>query len=146
MAEPFRLLVTASRSWHQPRDIWEALEECHRYAKSQGRNLLIVHGDADGGDQIAKLFGQVVPGAYEEGHPADWDGRCGPQCKPGHRRTRRDGTTYCPAAGMYRNEDMVKAGADRAAAFIRNRSHGASGCARLAERASIPTRRYVDDG
>jgi len=146
VADPYRILVTSSRDWREPLVIWLALDECHAAAAAQGRPLVVVHGDNGAGDMIGKLYGHLTDGASEESHPADWDGRCGPQCKPGHRRKRRDGTDYCPAAGMYRNEDMVKAGADRAAAFIRRRSRGVSGCARLAEKAGIPTRRYTDDG
>lgn len=142
MTEPFRLLVTASRDWSEPGDMWKRLQEARAWANGHGRILLVVHGDAPGGDQIAKLFGQIVGGAYEEGHPADWEGPCTDRCQPEHRRKRRDGTSYCPAAGMYRNEAMVALGAERAFAFIRNRSHGASGCARLAEKAGIKTRRY----
>ena len=146
MGEPYRVLVTASRDWLHPREIWMALGQCHDEARRKGRTLLIVHGNAPGGDQVAKLYGQVVPGAYEEGHDADWEGPCGPDCKPGHRRRGKGGADYCPAAGMYRNAKMVALGAERAAAFIRNRSSGASGCAAMAQKAGIPTKRFTDQG
>jgi YspA, cpYpsA-related SLOG family len=144
MADPYRVIVTASRDWLKPLDIWRALGECRAQAQWQGRVLVVVHGNAPGGDQIAKLYGQTVPGATEEGHDADWEGPCGPVCKPGHRRKGKGGVSYCPAAGMFRNAKMVALGADRAAAFIRNRSSGASGCADLAEKAGIPTKRWTD--
>jgi YspA, cpYpsA-related SLOG family len=144
MAEPYRVLVTASRDWLRPMDIWRALDECRAEARQQGRTLLVVHGNAPGGDQVAKLFGQLEPDAAEEGHDADWEGPCGPVCKPGHRRKGRNGASYCPAAGMFRNAHMVALGAERAAAFIRDRSRGASGCAALAEKAGIATRRWTD--
>lgn len=143
MAEQFRLLWTASRDWTDPRTMWDVLSECHAEARRQGRHLVIVHGDAPGGDQIAKLYGQVVDGVTEEGHPADWESPCSPRCNHGPRRRDKHGRDYCQAAGMYRNEKMIALGADRAAAFIKDQSPGASGCAKRAKEAGIPTRRYL---
>ena len=74
-----RVLVSASRSWRKPLDIWTTLGHCLTEAQRQGKTLVVVHGDADGGDQIAKLFGQVHEGAVDEPHPADWDGPCQPR-------------------------------------------------------------------
>jgi hypothetical protein len=140
-----RLIWTASRSWTDPVLMWEVAGECLEWARSQGKALVIVHGDAPGGDQIAKLFGEIIPGCQHEPHPADWEGPCrdDPRCKPGHRRKDRAGRDYCPMAGIYRNEDkLIGPGGDRCAAFIKARSRGASNCAALAEKAGIPTRRY----
>lgn len=139
---PYRLLVTASRDWRDPLNMWMVLKECHVAAQHDGRAMVIVHGDAPGGDQIAKLYGLINPGATEESHPADWTGPCKPTCTPGHRKWRPGLGEYCPAAGMYRNLDMIKAGAWRCAAFIHNNSPGASGCAQKAQNAGIPTRRH----
>ena len=77
-----RVLVSASRSWRKPLDIWTALGHCLTEAQRQGKTLVVVHGDADGGDQIAKLFGQVHEGAVDEPHPADWDAPCRPWSGP----------------------------------------------------------------
>jgi hypothetical protein len=141
-----RVLVSASRSWHKPLDIWTALGHCLTEAQRQGKTLVVVHGDADGGDQIAKLFGQVHEGAVDEPHPADWDGPCRPRCRPGHRKTRKDGTTFCPAAGMYRNDEMAGSGLWRAACFIRRRSSGTTRCATSVRRAGLrPVIRRDDD-
>ena len=141
-----RVLVSASRSWRKPLDIWTALGHCLAAAQRQGKTLVVVHGDADGGDQIAKLFGQVHEGAVDEPHPADWDGPCGPRCRPGHRKSRKDGTTFCPAAGMYRNDEMAGSGLWRAACFIRQRSSGTTGCAASVRRAGLrPLIRRDDD-
>ena len=132
-----RVLVSASRSWPRPLEIWTALGHCLAEAQRQGKTLVVVHGDADGGDQVAKLFGQVQDGAGDEPHPADWDAACRPACKPGHRRARKDGTTFCPAAGMYRNEAMARSGLWRAACFIRQRSPGTTGCAAAVRAAGL---------
>ena len=144
MADTMRLLWTASRDWTDPLLMWNVLNECHQWAREQGKTLVIVHGDAGGGDQFAKLYGLITIGCEQEPHPADWAGPCRDTCKPGHRRKDRHGRDYCPAAGNYRNEEMAALGADRGAAFIKARSAGASNCARLAEKASIPTRRFTD--
>jgi hypothetical protein len=85
-----------------------------------------VHGRAPGADQIADRAA-LGYGCRTEVHPADWG-------------------AYGGSAGPRRNAEMVAAGADLCLAFIRNRSRGASGCARLAEKAGIPVRRYTDDG
>ena len=71
-------------------------------------------------------------------YPADWRGMCQPTCKPGHRKPGRDGTTYCPAAGNYRNQGMAMAGADLCLAFP-----GGKGTADMVTRAkkfNIPVR------
>jgi hypothetical protein len=61
-----------------------------------------------------------------EPYPADWD-----------RWPRQ--------AGYRRNAEMVAAGADECRAFIRGGSRGATHCAREAEKAGIPTRRWTAD-
>jgi hypothetical protein len=139
---PLRLLWTASRDWADPLLMWNVLNACHRWARDQDRALIVVHGDAPGGDQIAKLFGVLTAGCEHEPHPAGWEDPCRETCRPGHRRVGKSGRDYCPAAGNYRNQRMVTLGADRAAAFIRDRSRGASDCADRAEKAGIPVRRY----
>lgn len=144
MADPLVLIWTASRDWTDPVRMWDVLNECRDWAHAQGRTLVIRHGDAPGGDQIAKLYGEITEGCVQDPHPADWEGPCrgDPRCKPGHRRTDKRGRDYCPMAGIYRNEDeLVSPGGDRCAAFIKAKSPGASNCARLAEKAGIPTRR-----
>lgn len=80
----------------------------------------------------------------EEAYPADWEAECR-RCNPRHRRTGRDGTTYCPLAGHYRNADMVVLGADLCLAFYKQGAgnKGTDHCARLAEDAGIPVRRIT---
>jgi hypothetical protein len=144
MGDTLRLLWTASRDWTDPLKMWNVLSECHVWAREQGKTLICVHGDAPGGDMICKLFAQITPGVEEEAHPADWEGPCRDRCKPGHRRKNKRGRAYCPAAGNYRNEEMAALGGDRAAAFIYDRSPGASHGASEFKKAGIPTRRYTD--
>lgn len=133
----YRLLVTASTDWTEPLAIWQTLDNYRHLALKQGKTLVIVHGDAAGGDQIAKLFAQVHVGCSEEGHPAAWKAPCRTYCPPGHRRRGKHGD-YCPAAGMYRNkEQIVGPGGDAGVAFIKNNSPGASGCRKMMRAAGI---------
>lgn len=144
---PFRIIVTASRSWtdaHAARFALEAasLDAC-------GREVTVVHGAAGGGDALADLAAAGL-GFAREPHPADWDGPCRPECDHGPRKRRRDGSGYCQAAGQYRNAEMVALGAERAVALVMpcqdrrcreprpHGSHGATGCAEMARAAGIP--------
>lgn len=132
-----RILVTGSRDWTDASAVVAALDE----AASLGDEVVVVHGDCPtGADRIAAEWVQAQhdqpfdPRIGEEPHPADWSlGR---------------------KAGPERNAAMVARGADLCLAFIGNctsprcnrprphDSHGATGCANLAERADIPTRRF----
>jgi hypothetical protein len=60
---------------------------------------------------------------------------------PGHVQARAsEGAPpgeYCPAAGMYRNAEMVSGGGIALVAFVMDRSVGATSCIRLAEAAGI---------
>ena len=149
--KPFRVLVTASRTFTDEQPIRDALAPI--IAMHGPENVVVVHGDAEGGDKTADRIATAWTGVTVERHPADW-GRCSPSCRPAHRRGRRDHTTYCPAAGLRRDAEMVALGADLCLAFIDpctkpgcrkikpHGSHGASHTADLAEKAGIPTRRY----
>lgn len=138
MADPYRILVTGSRDWDDEVSLALALG----FAVGEGLSIdpnsavVIVHGDCPtGADAIAARLA-TDHGVPVEAYPADWNE---------HGR----------AAGPIRNEQMVALGADVCLAFIgpctsprcgrthRHPSHGASGCADLAERAGIPTRRYL---
>lgn len=115
-----RVLITGSRDWDDRIVIARALLEVPHLRPT------LVHGGAKGADRIA------MECAYEmewdiEVHPAIW----------------RPHGIYNPQAGLVRNRKMVDLGADLCLAFIRNGSRGASHCARLAEEAGIPTRRYT---
>lgn len=134
MSAPYRILVTGSRDWTDAELLHDAL--CH--AVYQQVPAVIVHGACPtGADAMASFWARRYAhiGLTEEPHPAAWklNGR---------------------SAGPLRNAAMVSLGADLCLAFISpcssprcrradpHPSHGASGCADLAERAGIPVRRY----
>ncbi len=70
--------------------------------------------------------------------PADWDGPCGPECRPGHRRRNRRSTEYCPLAGHRRNQQMVDEHPVLFVGFSYRRSSGTADCLRRARAAGIP--------
>lgn len=110
-----RILVTGSRTWDDPAPIRAALE----HWRQQLPGAVLVHGNARGADRIAADIWHSW-GLTTEAHPADWD-------------------RFGRAAGPARNQAMVAAGAAVCLAFIRDASPGATGCAKLAEAASIRT-------
>jgi hypothetical protein len=132
-----RILVTGSRDWDDDSAVLSALDEAADFGR---KPTVVVHGACPtGADRLASEWVEAQynqpfePDVHEERHPADWSqGR---------------------KAGPERNAAMVALGADLCLAFIgdcssprctkpgRHPSHGASGCADLAERAGIPTRR-----
>lgn len=131
-----RLLITGSRDWTDEDAI---RREFGRFTAEHGAEVTIVHGGAIGADSIADRVARYWGGGMVvEVHPADW--RLG------------------KIAGPARNRKMVEAGADLCLAFIQpcrkpecrrrrpHGSHGASGCADMAEQAGIPTRRITADG
>lgn len=134
----FRVLVTASRRWKDPERMWRWLDGQHSEAMDAGyRYVTVIHGDASGGDQIAKLWGQITTAARQHAVPADWSAPCRETCAVGHRRLRHSRHSYCPAAGMYRNQEMVDMAPHIVGAFIQDNSSGATGCARIAREAGI---------
>ena len=117
MRPAFRLLVTGSRTWDDPRTIGQALAVI--LARHRGGVLLVHGGCPRGADAIAAACAARTPGYKIEAHPADW-----------HR--------YGRAAGHRRNAEMITLGADGCAAFIRAASPGSTTTVRLAEAAGIP--------
>lgn len=137
------LLLTGSRTWTYLPALACVLTLYVNHAFSRGRRLLVIHGDCDqGADALAKIWlarrtrlGWPVD---QQPFAADWTGPCLPsRCPADHRRVRRrDGTSFCPDAGRYRNEHMVALGPQWCEGFNRNRSPGTSGCLYLARQAS----------
>ena len=115
VSEPYRVLVTGSRTWEDREGI---TFELARLALLHPEGVTVVHGACPRGadamaDQEARKLGLSV-----ERHRADW--------------------SQGKAAGFQRNQAMVDLGADVCLAFIREHSKGATHCARAAEKASIP--------
>jgi hypothetical protein len=141
--DAFRLMVSGSRDWTDTQTIGNALAwaSLNRPADAPRGALVVIHGDAAGADAIAEAY-CLAHGIATIKHPADWEGPCRPECKPGHRKTR-GGETYCPAAGVYRNADMVATHPHAALAFRAHRwSNGTNDAIRRLRAAKIPVRVY----
>jgi hypothetical protein len=97
----------------------------------------LMQGCAEGADTIGGQWA-IRNGILVRERPADWEGPCGSECQPGHRRRNRRGTEYCPLAGHRRNQRMVD---ERPVLFVaasyRN-SSGTADCSRRAKKAGIP--------
>jgi hypothetical protein len=148
MAEPYRLIVTGSRDWADLPLLRRELDAAMHEAGED--RVVIVHGKCDPRDPQTRepfpwaeaerlsLVGQRcllgadwmadriagTRGIWVERHPADWN-------------------AHGKAAGPRRNAEMVALGAFLCLAFIKDGSPGATNCADLAERASIPVRRFT---
>lgn len=133
-----RILITGSRDWDDHHGILVAIRDAADGNKPE--DVTLVHGAAPGADSIAGRWAMNLGWTVEE-HPANWDD-CGNGCGPRHYRYR-NGQPYCPRSGFVRNAEMVVLGADICLAFIKNNSKGALMTAELAEKAGIPTRRYI---
>lgn len=114
-----RIGVTISRDYDKYDDIEDGLSEA-----TQGisyHKVTVVHGASQMDWFIAGVAHTL--GMNLEAHAAEW-------------------SEYGKRAGPIRNEEMVDLGADVWLAFIKNESRGATGCAKLADEAGIPVRRY----
>ena len=138
-----RILVTGSRDFTDWRAITIALTE----TADGDRNVTLVQGCAKGTDFLAAQAARKM-GWQVEDHPADWNAPCRDTCgKRDHRRPGRGGVTYCPAAGDYRNQEMVDTGADVCLAFYKQgaRNKGTTDCANRAKAAGITVVRIVEE-
>lgn len=131
----YRILVTGSRDWSDHDLVRDALG----WAVYQNTPAVVVHGACpSGADAIASW----------------WVRSLGRNLDIVEERHRAEEFGSWPGCGPRRNAHMVELGAAVCLAFIGpctsprcrrpgpHDSHGASGCARLAERADIETRRY----
>lgn len=125
-----RVLVTGGRKYSN-------LNEVRHQLVGLDPTATIVHGAASGADATVDLVADSL-GFDVESHPAAWEGPCRSECFPGHRRPRVGGDTYCPAAGNYRNQDMVDLGADLCIAFPGGK--GTADMVRRVREAGIPVR------
>lgn len=121
-----RVLVTGSRDWPTPNDVWAALDVVLATVPD-GETLTVVHGACPTGADLEA-------DRWAKARTAEWD-----DIRITVERHRADWRTYSIAAGPVRNVRMVRLGADRCLAFIHNNSAGASHCAAEAARLGIPT-------
>jgi hypothetical protein len=112
-----RVLITGSREWQDRDVIRQALLSIASVHGIPAHNVTVVHGAARGADRIAAEEAAHL-GMVVEAHPADWD-------------------THGKAAGVIRNAEMVKLGADICLAFPLGKSVGTQDCLRRAKRAGI---------
>jgi hypothetical protein len=143
MANTYRILITGSREFDSLALLTFELALAIGESGAHRDEITVVHGGAQGADTMAA---QVAEGYHcrTEEHRADWEAPCRPSCQRGHRRKRRDGSTYCPAAGNYRNAEMAALGADVCLALFQPgaASRGTSDCVRKALDAGIPVRAF----
>lgn len=155
-----RLALTGSRAWTDAGLLRDVLDGYASSAVGQGATgLLVMHGGcyptrdpqtgripARSADWLAHRWVHDLPHPLpvtEKVYPADWSAPCQTGCQPQHRRTRRDGSSYCPAAGNYRNDVIVADNPDRGVAFQLDKSSGTADCIRRMEAAGIPVQRIV---
>jgi hypothetical protein len=110
----------------------------HEALQADFDGIVVVHGGASGADRLAWEWASRS-GVMVLVHVADWES-CAADCRPSHRRRRRDGSEYCPTAGLRRNGAMVVEGAAVCLAFPLGASTGTRDCMRRAEAAGIPVR------
>jgi hypothetical protein len=116
-SRPPRILITGSQTWTDEAAIAEALKAVYE------PGAILVSGHCPrGADAIAERIWTELGGTVEE-HPAEW--------RPNGALDR--------GAGFKRNAAMVKSHPDTAVAFIKDKSHGSTHCAGLAQDAGIPT-------
>lgn len=144
-----RIVVTGSREYTNQPELYSVLAGALRIAACRGERLVVAHGrNPRGADHLTHCWCRTAAELYlpvtEEPHPADWEAPCRSTCRPGHRRRMRGGGDYCPAAGNYRNDEMVQLGAERCLAFTvpGAANTGTADCVRRAIDAHIPVRVY----
>lgn len=124
-----RILVTGSRDWPNDLFIGETLLAAqkdfpYRTDASPPKRMVLVSGACPtGADAAAEHYARMW-NWYIDLYPADW-------------------VKYGRAAGFRRNAEMVSLGADMCLAFIKDESKGATHTADLAEKAGIPTLRFL---
>jgi hypothetical protein len=130
--------LTGSRRWPDTRLLEDTLLLVWHDALQDGWDgIELMQGCAEGADTIGGQWARRN-GILVRERPADWDGPCGTECPPGHRRRNRRGTDYCPLAGHRRNQQMVDEGPLLFVAASYRKSSGTADCMRRARKAGIP--------
>lgn len=119
-----KILITGSRTWTDKVTVAQAIREAWLVA-GRPYGVTVIHGGARGADYIAGVYAKRL-GFTVEVHEADWE-------------------NFGRSAGHIRNQEMVSKGADICLAFIKDESRGATMCAKLAEKAGIPTIIFRED-
>ena len=122
----YRVLVTGSRTWEDYELVSRVLAGIARTElthRPREQFTLVSGACPKGADAMAEDLAEKL-GYHIERHPADWN-------------------THGKRAGFVRNAEMVALGADVCIAFIKDGSKGATMTADLAEKAGIPTARYI---
>lgn len=135
-----RILVTGSRVYSDAQAVEEAL--C-RIADGF-ESVTVCDGRAQGADDLAFRYTRKRKWSSIR-VSAKWRDECRSTCSHGARPWRRTptggGWTYCPAAGIYRNQEMVALGHDVCVGFLAKdvQSTGTMHCMSTAFLAGIPT-------
>ena len=99
------LLVTGGRDFMDSAYVYHRLNTIHTISPI----TTLVEGGAPGADTWARTWAIGHPDIILATVAADWNGPCREMCSPNHRRQYSGlSTTYCPAAGVYRNRDMLE--------------------------------------
>ncbi|GGJ87242.1 hypothetical protein GCM10011583_18480 [Streptomyces camponoticapitis] len=140
------ILGLGSRAWTDRTTIDNALTEVWHDALQDGYDgISVMEGTAPGADSMCGNWAKARLGDGIAHTPveADWEGPCVNTCRPGHRRTRRDDTEFCPFAGHRRNQEMIDRKPLMALAFQVGNSTGTADCLRRLNKAGIPVRRWT---
>ncbi len=127
-----KVLITGSREWDNEEKLRVALLDLWTPGA-----VLVSGGCAQGADRIAETLWDAWGGMVLR-YPADWHAPCTARC---HHQTRGSFSySWCPMAGLYRNEMMVDHGADVCLACYKEgaKNRGTSYCASYAARQGIP--------
>lgn len=120
-----RILVTSSRTWPSRSAVVDALDYLHNWAfRNRCLPLVVVHGDALGGDRYAKQWVVACNDSdiQHEDHPV----------------TNEQYRTGGKGAPMHRNTFMVDRGADICLSFQNGSTPGTADCTAKAHLAEIP--------
>lgn len=135
-----RIGFTGGRDYSNRKRVEEVID---RLISHYGTDFTVVHGGASGADRLVDEVSTDRGITSKHVFPAEWKMSCNVNfCKPGHRRKRGDGSSYCPAAGPRRNWAMVDSGLDLVVAF--DGGKGTADMMRRSHQAGITIWRITD--